>query len=136
MHSWSTKPARLCAEGARCLFSSAVRFTAPDLATAHHWVNVLNAVGISCELHKPCATGALGGLLPDISARPRSGCMTSATRRWRGGILEGGTFRAAGGRDALALRPLRRGARRTQFTVCWHCGRTRDPRDEEAGPED
>ncbi|MEX3526698.1 MAG: DUF2007 domain-containing protein [Burkholderia sp.] len=45
-----------------------MRFTAPDLATAHHWVNVLNSAGIGCELHNRFATGALGGLLPDQCA--------------------------------------------------------------------
>ncbi|WP_186034461.1 DUF2007 domain-containing protein [Burkholderia gladioli] len=111
-----------------------MRFTAPDLATAHHWVNVLDAAGIGCELHNRFATGALGGLPPDQCAPEmwlHDERDTALARRIleaaRSGPPAGATrWRCGGCGEVLDA----------QFTACWHCGRTRDPRDEEAGPAD
>ncbi|GAB7535366.1 DUF2007 domain-containing protein [Burkholderia sp. 22PA0099] len=110
-----------------------MRIPAPDLSTAHHWVNVLNAAGIGCELHNRFATGALGGLPPDQCAPEiwlDDERDTALARR----ILEA----AASGPPADASRWRCGGCGEwldAQFTACWRCGRIRDPRDDEAAPD-
>ncbi len=89
-----------------------MRFTAPDLATAHHWVNVLDAAGIGCELHNRFATGALGGLPPDQCAPEiwlHDERDTALARR----ILEAARSGPPAGATRWRCARLRRGARRT-----------------------
>ncbi|MEX3613582.1 MAG: DUF2007 domain-containing protein [Burkholderia gladioli] len=82
---------------------------------------MLNAAGIGCELHNRFAPEIWlhderdTALARRILEAARSGPPPGATR-WRCG----------GCGEVLDA----------QFTACWHCGRTRDPRDEEAGPAD
>ncbi|MBI0325956.1 putative signal transducing protein [Burkholderia plantarii] len=107
-----------------------MRFTAPDLATAHHWVNVLNTAGVGCELHNRFATGALGGLPPDQCAPEiwlHDERDTALARRLLAAATAGppagaSRWRCGGCGELLEA----------QFTACWRCARIRDPHDDEA----
>ncbi|KVC78852.1 hypothetical protein WJ47_17495 [Burkholderia ubonensis] len=104
-----------------------MRFKAPDLATAQHWANVLEAAGVGCELHNRYAPGALGGL-------PADAC---APEVWlddeRDEALARRLLDAASRGPAASATPWRcpqcGESLEAQFTACWRCGAVRDPRD-------
>ena len=41
---------------------------APNLITAHHWINVLSTAGIACEMHNRYLSGAMGEIPADQCA--------------------------------------------------------------------
>ncbi|HEU4621862.1 MAG TPA: DUF2007 domain-containing protein [Burkholderiaceae bacterium] len=91
---------------------------APDLVTAHHWVNVLRSAGIRCELRNTALAGALGEI-PFLEAAPqlwvndvfdehRARLVLDDVQR----AVTGAAWRCA--KCAETLEP--------QFGTCWRCG--------------
>ncbi len=105
-----------------------MRFKAPNLSTAQHWVNVLEAAGIGCELHNRYATGALGGLPADACA-PEVWLDDERDDALARHLLDAASHGPAAG-DA-SWRCHQCGEQlEAQFTACWRCGAVRDPRDD------
>ncbi|KGC03150.1 DUF2007 domain-containing protein [Burkholderia multivorans] len=105
-----------------------MRFKAPDLATAQHWANVLEAAGIGCELHNRYATGALGGIPVDACA-PELWLDDERDDALARRLLDAASRGPAAGAAPWRCRHCGE-ALEAQFTACWHCGTVRDPRDD------
>ncbi|KVE34244.1 putative signal transducing protein [Burkholderia sp. TSV86] len=104
-----------------------MRFKAPDLATAQHWANVLDAAGVGCELHNCYASGALGGL-PLDACLPELWLDDERDEALARRLIAAASLEPAPG--ALPWRCAHCGEMLDpQFTACWHCGTGRDPRD-------
>ena len=102
---------------------------APNLITAHHWVNVLVMAGIPCELHNRYLSGAMGES-PAEQCAPEIWLMDERDEALATGILD----RARNGpeRNAKSWRCQSCGETlESQFTVCWQCGTSRDPLNDE-----
>ncbi|WP_179402588.1 putative signal transducing protein [Burkholderia guangdongensis] len=104
-----------------------MRFRAPNLATAQHWANVLEAAGIDCELHNFYATGALGGLPADACA-PEVWLDDERDDMIASRLLDAAMRGPAAGATPWRCRHCGEELE-AQFTACWHCGAVRDPRD-------
>ncbi|KWC14524.1 putative signal transducing protein [Burkholderia ubonensis] len=104
-----------------------MRFKAPDLATAQHWANVLEAAGVGCELHNRCAPGALGGLPADACA-PEVWLDDERDEALARRLLDAASRGPAAGATPWRC-PQCGESLEAQFTACWRCGAVRDPRD-------
>lgn len=104
-----------------------MRLKAPDLATAQHWANVLGVAGVGCELHNCYAPGAPGGL-PIDACQPEIWLDDERDEALARRLIEAASAGPAAG--AAPWRCARCGETLdAQFTACWHCGASRDPRD-------
>ena len=100
---------------------------APNVLIGQHWINVLSAAGISCELHNRYLNGALGEI-------PAEQC---APELWlvdeRDEMLARKLLQAASNGPAAGTPPWRchqcGEILEAQFPVCWQCGTARDPLD-------
>ncbi|WP_206999515.1 putative signal transducing protein [Trinickia mobilis] len=101
---------------------------APNPIIGQHWVNVLAAAGISCELHNRYLNGAMGEIPPDQCA-PELWLVDerdeALARRLIDAASNGPPTGAANWRCHSCGETLE-----AQFTQCWQCGATRDPRHE------
>ncbi|OJA51314.1 putative signal transducing protein [Burkholderia ubonensis] len=104
-----------------------MRFKAPDLATAQHWANVLEAAGVGCELHNRYAPGALGGLPADACA-PEVWLDDERDEALARRLLDAASRGPAAGATPWRC-PQCGESLEVQFTACWRCGAVRDPRD-------
>jgi rubrerythrin len=98
---------------------------APNLMTAHHWVNVLAMAGIACELHNRYLSGAMGEIPADQCA-PEIWLVDDRDERLAHTLLD----RAKNGPDASARSWTCQQCGESleaQFMVCWQCGTSRDP---------
>ncbi len=96
---------------------------APNLITAHHWVNVLAMAGIPCELHNRYLSGAMGEIPADQCA-PEIWLTDDRDEKIAISVLE-----RVRNPDMNAQQWICRGCHETlegQFTVCWQCGRARE----------
>ncbi|CAN7447349.1 DUF2007 domain-containing protein [Caballeronia sp. 15715] len=102
---------------------------APNLITAHHWVNVLETAGIACELHNRYLSGAMGEI-PAEQCSPEIWILDDRDEGLATGILE--RARSGPATNARGWRCQQCGeALEAQFTVCWQCGTERDPLNDE-----
>ncbi|TKC83965.1 DUF2007 domain-containing protein [Trinickia terrae] len=101
---------------------------APNVIIAQHWINVLAAAGVACELHNRYLNGALGEIPADQCA-PELWLVDerdeALARRLIEAASKGPPDGAATWRCHACGETLE-----AQFTQCWRCGATRDPRDE------
>jgi hypothetical protein len=101
---------------------------APNPVIGQHWVNVLAAAGISCELHNRYLNGALGEIPADQCA-PELWLVDERDETLARKLIEaaskGPPAGAANWRCHACGETLE-----AQFTQCWRCGATRDPREE------
>ena len=96
---------------------------APNLITAHHWINVLAMAGIPCELHNRYLSGAMGEIPADQCA-PEIWLTDERDEKLALGVLE-----RAKNPDANASGWQCAGCGEWlegQFTVCWQCGISRE----------
>jgi hypothetical protein len=101
---------------------------APNPVIGQHWVNVLAAAGVPCELHNRYLNGAMGEIPADQCA-PELWLVDerdeALARRLIQAALSGPPAGAAAWRCHACGETLE-----AQFTQCWQCGATRDPREE------
>jgi hypothetical protein len=101
---------------------------APNQVIGQHWINLLTAAGIECELHNRYLNGALGEIPADQCA-PELWLVDerdeALARKVIEAALSGPPLGSASWQCHTCGETL--GA---QFTQCWQCGATRDPRDE------
>jgi hypothetical protein len=100
---------------------------APNVVTGQHWINLLEAAGIGCELHNRYLQGALGEI-PADQCGPELWIADERDAQLALRLLDAAIRGPAAGtppwhcaRCGESLEP--------QFTVCWQCGTARDPLD-------
>jgi rubrerythrin len=105
-----------------------IRLTrAPNVVIGQHWINVLSAAGIACELHNRYLNGALGEIPADQCA-PELWLMDERDEALARRLIEAARSGPAAG--ARSWRCNQCGETlEAQFTVCWQCGTARDPLD-------
>ncbi len=100
---------------------------APNVVIGQHWINVLAAAGIACELHNRYLSGAIGEIPADQCA-PELWLMDERDEALARKLIDtarsGPAVGAPGWRCAHCGEVLE-----AQFTVCWNCGTARDPLD-------
>ena len=100
---------------------------APNLIIGQHWVNVLAAAGIACELHNRYLNGALGDIPADQCA-PELWLVDDRDEAVARRLIDAASQGPAAGAPGWQCRQC--GERlEAQFTVCWQCGTARDPLD-------
>lgn len=96
---------------------------APNAVIGQHWVNVLAAAGIDCELHNRYLNGALGEIPADQCA-PELWLVDERDEQLARRILD-----AAQSGPPPGAPKWRCGAcdemLEAQFTACWRCGAAR-----------
>ncbi|WJF91374.1 DUF2007 domain-containing protein [Paraburkholderia bonniea] len=101
---------------------------APNLLIAQHWLNLLSAAGIQCELRNRYLSGALGEIPADQCA-PELWLANASDEELARQLIEAGAKDPAF--DALPWHCGQCGERlEAQFTMCWQCGAAREPRDD------
>ena len=100
---------------------------APNVVIGQHWVNLLAAAGIACELHNRYLSGAIGEIPADQCA-PELWLVDERdemlARKLIDAARNGPVAGTPGWRCAQCGEQLE-----AQFTVCWNCGKARDPLD-------
>ncbi|SIT50263.1 conserved hypothetical protein [Paraburkholderia piptadeniae] len=98
---------------------------APNVVIGQHWVNLLAAAGIECELHNRYLSGAIGEIPADQCA-PELWLVDERDEMLARKVIDaasnGPAANAPGWRCTHCGEWLE-----AQFTVCWNCGTARDP---------
>lgn len=97
---------------------------APNPVIGQHWVNVLAAAGIECELHNRYLNGALGEIPADqcapelwlVDERDEALARRVLATAQSGPAPDVPTWRCQGCGETLE----------PQFTACWRCGALRE----------
>ena len=100
---------------------------APNVVIGQHWINVLAAAGIECELHNRYLSGAIGEIPAEqcapelwlVDERDEALARKLIDAALRGPAVDAPAWRCAHCGESLEA----------QFTVCWNCGTARDPLD-------
>ena len=100
---------------------------APNVVIGQHWINVLAAAGIACELHNRYLSGAIGEIPADqcapelwlVDERDEALARKLIDAARSGPAIGAPSWRCAQCGELLDA----------QFTVCWNCGTARDPLD-------
>jgi hypothetical protein len=100
---------------------------APNVLIGQHWINVLSAAGISCELHNRYLNGALGEIPADQCA-PELWLVDERDEMLARELIHAASSGPAAGTPPWRCRQCGE-ILEAQFTVCWQCGTARDPLD-------
>jgi hypothetical protein len=100
---------------------------APNVVIGQHWINLLAAAGIPCQLHNRYLSGAIGEIPADqcapelwlVDERDEALARKLIDAARRGPAVDAPAWRCAHCGESLEA----------QFTVCWNCGTARDPLD-------
>ncbi|WP_213293989.1 DUF2007 domain-containing protein [Paraburkholderia sacchari] len=101
---------------------------APNVLIAQHWMNILVAAGVPCELHNRYLSGAMGEIPADQCA-PEIWITDERDETLARKLIADATNGPPPGAPSWRC-PQCGETLEAQFTVCWQCGRERDPRDE------
>ena len=101
---------------------------APNVVIAQHWMNILAAAGVPCELHNRYLSGAMGEIPADQCA-PEIWLVDERDEQLARQLIADATNGPPPGAPSWRC-PQCGETLEAQFTVCWQCGRERDPRDE------
>jgi len=101
---------------------------APNVVIAQHWMNILAAAGVPCELHNRYLSGAMGEIPADQCA-PEIWLTDERDEKLARKLIADATNGPPPGAPAWHC-PQCGETLEAQFTVCWQCGRERDPRDD------
>jgi hypothetical protein len=101
---------------------------APNVVIAQHWINVLAAAGVPCELHNRYLSGAMGEIPADQCA-PEIWLVDERDEKLARKLIADATNGPPPGARPWRC-PQCGETLEPQFTVCWQCGRERDPRDD------
>ncbi|CAM2178956.1 DUF2007 domain-containing protein [Paraburkholderia sacchari] len=101
---------------------------APNVLIAQHWMNILAAAGVPCELHNRYLSGAMGEIPADQCA-PEIWITDERDETLARKLIADATNGPPPGAPSWRC-PQCGETLEAQFTVCWQCGRERDPRDE------
>ncbi|MDR3095488.1 MAG: DUF2007 domain-containing protein [Paraburkholderia sp.] len=101
---------------------------APNVVIAQHWMNILAAAGVPCELHNRYLSGAMGEIPADQCA-PEIWLVDERDEALARKLIADATNGPTPGAPPWRC-PQCGEMLEAQFTVCWQCGRERDPRDE------
>ncbi len=100
---------------------------APNLMIGQHWINVLETVGIRCELHNRYLNGALGDIPADQCA-PELWLMDERDEALARKLIDAASSGPPAGAASWRCRQCGE-TLEAQFTVCWQCGTARNPLD-------
>ncbi|CAB3809734.1 hypothetical protein LMG28688_07052 [Paraburkholderia caffeinitolerans] len=101
---------------------------APNVLIAQHWMNILAAAGVPCELHNRYLSGAMGEIPADQCA-PEIWLTDERDETLARKLIADATNGPPPGAPSWRC-PQCGETLEAQFTVCWQCGHERDPRDE------
>lgn len=105
---------------------------APNPVIGQHWVNLLEAAGIGCELHNRYLNGALGEIPADQCA-PELWLVDERDEMLARRILEAAQRGPPPGAASWRCRACGE-TLESQFTACWRCGAVREAGDDGADP--
>jgi len=100
---------------------------APNVLIGQHWINVLSASGIACELHNRYLNGALGEI-PAEQCAPELWLVDERDEMLARKLIAAASNGPAADAPTWRCRQCNE-VLEAQFTVCWQCGTARDPLD-------
>ncbi|HEV3431665.1 MAG TPA: DUF2007 domain-containing protein [Paraburkholderia sp.] len=101
---------------------------APNVVIAQHWMNILATAGVPCELHNRYLSGAMGEI-PAEQCAPEIWLVDDRDETLARRLIADATQGPKPGTPSWRC-PQCGETLEPQFTVCWQCGRERDPRDD------
>ncbi|WP_322071345.1 putative signal transducing protein [Paraburkholderia bannensis] len=101
---------------------------APNVVIAQHWMNILATAGVPCELHNRYLSGAMGEI-PAEQCAPEIWLVDDRDETLARKLIADATLGPQPGAPSWRC-PQCGETLEPQFTVCWQCGRERDPRDD------